>query len=62
MKLIFVYSLAYAELYVCIAAVVLRLGTRMELYKTDWDDVRIYRDGFAMRPKPDSKGIRVLIK
>jgi hypothetical protein len=56
------YSLAYAEMYLCIAAVVLRLGDRLELFDTTVEDVKLDHDVFAMRPKPDTKGIRVLVK
>jgi cytochrome P450 len=55
-------NLAYAELFICIAAVVLRLGNRLELFETTIDDVKLFKDVFGMRPKPDSKGIRVILK
>ena len=55
-------SLAYAELFICIAAIVLRLGDRLELFETTTEDVKIHRDAFAMRPKRETKGIRVLVR
>lgn len=55
-------SLAYAELFICVAAIVLRLGDRLELFETTTEDVEIHRDVFAMRPKRESKGIRVLVR
>jgi hypothetical protein len=55
-------SLAYAELFICLATVALRLGDRMELFETTEEDVVVQRDVFAMRPKRDTKGIRILVK
>jgi hypothetical protein len=55
-------NLAYAELFICIAAVVLRLGRQLELFETTTEDVKLFKDVFAMRPKPESKGIRVVLK
>jgi len=55
-------NLAYAEIFICLAALVLRLGDRMELFETTADDVELHHDVFAVRPKPGSKGIRVLVK
>ena len=55
-------NLAYAELYICIAAIVLRMGDRLDLYETTREDVEVARDVFAMRPKKESKGIRVLVR
>ncbi|KAF1815265.1 putative cytochrome P450 [Eremomyces bilateralis CBS 781.70] len=55
-------NLAYAELYICIAAVVLRLGDQLELFETDRSDVEFDHDVFAMRPKPETKGIRVTVR
>ncbi|KAF2424505.1 cytochrome P450 [Tothia fuscella] len=52
-------NLAYAEMYICIAAVTLRLGRRLELFETTYEkDVKLFRDGFGGRPQPDSNGIR----
>jgi Cytochrome P450 len=55
-------SLAYAEIFICLAALVLRLGDRLELFETTTEDVELHRDVFAVRPKPGTKGIRVLVK
>ncbi|KAF2808737.1 oxoglutarate/iron-dependent oxygenase [Mytilinidion resinicola] len=55
-------NLAYAELFICIATIVLRLGNRLKLYETTEEDVEIQRDCFGPRPKHGSKGVRVLVK
>jgi hypothetical protein len=34
----------------------------MELFETTADDVELHHDVFAVRPKPGTKGIRVLVK
>ena len=55
-------NLATAELYMCLAALVLRVGEAAELYETDLRDVTPEFDNFAMRPYKGSQGIRVVIK
>ncbi|OCK93440.1 cytochrome P450 [Cenococcum geophilum 1.58] len=55
-------NLAYAELYICLAAIFRRLGDRLELYETTIEDIRMQRDVFVPRPKHGTKGIRVLVK
>jgi cytochrome P450 len=54
-------NLAYAELYICLAEIVLRIGEHMELYETTIRDVTPEFDAFAMRPYKGSLGIRVVI-
>jgi cytochrome P450 len=54
-------NLAYAELYICLAAIVLRVGEQMELFETTLKDVTPEFDSFAMRPYRGSQGIRVVI-
>jgi cytochrome P450 len=54
-------NLAYAELYICLAAIVLLVGEHMELFETDLRDVTPEFDSFAMRPYKGSQGIRVVI-
>jgi hypothetical protein len=54
--------LAYAELVICIATVVLRLGDRLEVFRTITEDVMVARDVFATRLKRNTKEIRVLQK
>ncbi|KIV99166.1 uncharacterized protein PV09_09120 [Verruconis gallopava] len=54
-------NLAYAELYLCLAAVILRVGENIELFETTIKDVTPEYDAFAMRPYKESKGIRVII-
>ncbi|KAH7028240.1 putative cytochrome P450 [Macrophomina phaseolina] len=55
-------NLAYAELFCAIATVIRRLGTRMELYKTDVSDVRVTHVFNIPKPKEGSKGVRVVIR
>ena len=55
-------NLATAELYMCLAALVLKVGENIDLYETDLRDVTPEFDNFAMRPYKDSQGIRVVIK
>jgi cytochrome P450 len=52
--------LANAELYIMLANLVRRV--EMELYETEYDDVGFVQDMFVPRPKPGSKGLRVIIK
>lgn len=54
-------NLAYAELYLCLAAIVLQVGEDMELFETTIKDVTPEFDAFAMRPYKGSQGIRVVI-
>ncbi|KAL2011466.1 hypothetical protein VTN00DRAFT_4184 [Thermoascus crustaceus] len=54
-------NLAYAELYMTLAAVVRRFGDRLQLYETTTEDVVMHRDIFIPVPKAGSKGIRVLV-
>jgi cytochrome P450 len=53
-------NLAYAELYLTLAAVFRQFD--MELYETTREDVDIVHDFFASSPRLDSKGVRVLVK
>lgn len=55
------YSLAYCELYVSTAALVLRVFPRMKLYETTEDDVKYDHDLFVSHPRKESKGVRVVI-
>ncbi|KAK2834958.1 hypothetical protein FQN49_006746 [Arthroderma sp. PD_2] len=54
-------GLAYAELYMGVAAVIRNFGKRATLYETDIEDVKIKHDCFLPLPKADTKGIRVLV-
>jgi hypothetical protein len=45
-----------------LSALILRVFPHLELYETDVDDVKCYRDMFIPMPKPESKLVRVLIK
>jgi hypothetical protein len=53
-------DLAYAELFLTLAAVV--TGHEMELVETSEEDVRFLHDFQVAQPKLDSKGVRVSIK
>lgn len=53
-------NLAYAELFLTIAAVFRRFD--LELFETTIDDVKIVRDAFVGAPRAGSKGVRVLVK
>lgn len=53
-------SLAYAQLYLCLAALFRRF--EMELFETNTSDVEMRYDMFLPEPKRGSKGVRVLIK
>ena len=55
-------SLAYAELYLGVTAVVLRVIDRLELVEPDVEDVRFYYDFFVTASKNWKRGIRVLVK
>lgn len=54
-------SLAYCELYIATAALVLRVLPRMRLFETTVDDVRYDHDLVVSQPKKGSKGVRVVI-
>lgn len=51
--------LAYAQLYMCLAAVVQRYN--LEMYETDDSDATPTRDLFTAGVKLDSRGIRVIV-
>ena len=55
-------NLAYAELYLSLAAVFAPGRFHFELFETDESDVRIVHDFANTSPRLDSKGIRVLVK
>jgi hypothetical protein len=50
-------SLAYAELYLTLAAIVRRFD--LTLYETDYSDIEAVCDAMMPMPKADSKGVRV---
>ena len=52
-------SLAYAELYLCLAALFRRFT--FELYDSDVSDIELKHDFFLPSPKLDSKGLRVKV-
>lgn len=55
-------NLAWAELYLTIAAVVRRFGHRLSLHDVVFDrDLKITVDGFNALPSRESKGLRVLV-
>ena len=54
-------NLAYAELYLVLAAVFAPGRFKWELYETDITDVETKHDFMNTSPKLDSKGIRVLV-
>jgi hypothetical protein len=56
------HSLAYCELYVALAALVLRVFPMMKLYETTAEDVTFHRDVFVSFPKVTSKGVRVVVQ
>lgn len=53
-------NLANAELYLMAAALATRVD--LELYETTVDDVKIHRDWTIPQPKPDTKGVRVMVR
>ncbi|MCJ1391701.1 hypothetical protein MMC18_004566 [Xylographa bjoerkii] len=53
-------NLAYAELYLTLAAVFRRFD--MELYETTEEDVKVVHDFIFGAPRLDSKGVRVVVK
>ena len=55
-------NLAWAELYLTVAAVVRRLGGRLRLDNVEFErDIKIVVDGFNPLPSRDSKGLRVFV-
>ncbi|KAF2422592.1 cytochrome P450 [Tothia fuscella] len=54
-------NLAYCELYITLAALVLRVFPPMKLFESGVEDVEFYRDVFVSMAKPSSKGVRVVI-
>jgi hypothetical protein len=52
-------SLAYAELYLTLGAILPRF--ELENYETTFDDVTIHRDFFVGVPKDGSKGVRAIV-
>ncbi|GME42310.1 cytochrome p450 [Neofusicoccum parvum] len=55
-------NLAYAELFIGLATLVRCFGDRLELYECGVEDVRYHHDAFLPAVRPDSKGVRVLVK
>ncbi len=53
-------NLAYAEIYLTLAAVFRRF--EFELFETTREDVEVYHDFFNPQPKLGSKGVRVMVK
>ena len=54
-----ILSLAYAELYLCLAAIARRFS--FTLYQTTKADVEIMYDTFVPTPHRDSKGVLILV-
>ncbi|KUI60841.1 Trichodiene oxygenase [Cytospora mali] len=54
-------NLAYIEIYIATAALVLRVFPRMRLYETTEDDVKYDHDLVVSQPKNGSKGVRVVM-
>lgn len=52
-------QLAYAELYIGLSTMFRRFD--FELFETQRDAVDLYMDRFVPRPKPGTKGVRVLV-
>jgi cytochrome P450 len=65
-------NLAYAELYTCLAAVLVKFGSKevrmngdvgvLELVGTTEEDVRLWGDSFLPMQKPGSLGVRAVVK
>ena len=53
-------QLAYAELYIGLSTLFRRF--HFELFETNRTAVDLYMDTFVPRPKPGTKGVRVLVK
>jgi hypothetical protein len=54
-------SLALCELYLVVAAMILRSIPRMEIYDTSWDDIAYDHDMLTPQPKKGARGLRVTI-
>ncbi|KAI1440484.1 putative cytochrome P450 [Annulohypoxylon stygium] len=54
-------NLAYAELFMATGMIFRRLGSRMKLYETGFEDVESKHHPFMPYPRLDSKGIRVVL-
>ncbi|ORY58843.1 putative cytochrome P450 [Pseudomassariella vexata] len=56
-------NLAWAELYLTVAAVVRRFGDRLQLHDVVFErDLKIVVDGFNPLPSRESKGLRVVVR
>lgn len=53
--------LAYCELFLCLAALTLRVFPFLETHETEYSDVKYYSDALVGRPRPGSKGVRVVM-
>ncbi|MCJ1438149.1 hypothetical protein MMC27_007536 [Xylographa pallens] len=53
-------NLAYAELYLSLAAIVRRFD--IELHETSYQDIEAVCDALFPMPKEDTKGVRILVK
>ena len=54
------YNLGLAELYLTLAAIMCQFD--MQLFETEFSDVNLECDWFVPQPKPDTKGVRVLVE
>ncbi|KAI4869958.1 cytochrome P450 [Hypoxylon rubiginosum] len=54
-------NLALCELYLCLAALILRVFPHMRLFETTEEDVKYDHDMFVPLVKSESKGVRVVI-
>ena len=54
-------SLAMAELYITTALLFRPGGPKLSLFETDESDIQFVRDFVMGFPKPDSKGVRVVV-
>jgi cytochrome P450 len=55
-------NMAWTELYLTVAALVRRFGSRLRLYDVDFDrDIKITVDGFNALPSRESRGLRVVV-
>lgn len=54
-------NLAYAELYLTVAAIFAPGRFQLELFESDFSDVETVHDWFNPFPRQDSKGIRLLV-
>ena len=54
------FSLAYAEMFLTIAAIFRKFD--IDMFETTIDDIKIERDFFVAAPKLDSKGVRAVVK